>query len=136
MITGQGEIIKQPILTLPGRPITKKNHQQILVNRQTGKPFIDQSPQYKQYEEECLWRLLSFRAPRYSGKLIMRARYWMPDRRSWPDLFNLLQSTADILQKAHIIDNDRDIVRVDGSEIVGVDKENPRVEIEISEMEG
>ncbi len=124
------------MITLSGRPITKKNSQRILVNGTTGKPFVDQSPQYKQYEEECLWRLLSFRAPHYGGKLIMTARYWMPDRRSWPDLFSLLQSTADILQKAHIIENDRDIVRVDGSEIVGVDKENPRVEIEIIEMEG
>ena len=129
--TGQGAV-----LTLPGRPITKKNSQRILTNHKTGKPFVDQSEAYKRYEEECLWRLLSFRAPRYSGKLMMTARYWMPDRRSWPDLFGLLQSTADILQKAKIIENDRDIVRLDGSEIVGVDKENPRVEIEITEMEG
>lgn len=121
------------MLTLPGRPITKKNHQRIMINRKTGKPFIDQSEKYKQYEEECVWRLLSYRAPRYSGRLHMRARYWMPNRQSWPDLFGLLQSTADILQKAHIIENDRDIVRVDGSEIVGVDKINPRVEIEIRE---
>jgi Holliday junction resolvase RusA-like endonuclease len=58
----------------------------------------------------------------------------MPDRRSWPDLFGLLQSTADILQKAKIIENDRDIVRLDGSEIVGVDKENPRVEITMTNL--
>jgi len=57
----------------------------------------------------------------------------MPDRRSSPDLLGLLQATADILEKAQIIDNDRNVVSFDGSEIVGIDRENPRVEIEIEE---
>ena len=63
----------------------------------------------------------------------MKCLYWMPDRRSSPDLLGLLQATADILEKAQIIDNDRNVVSFDGSEIVGIDRENPRVEIEIEE---
>ena len=54
----------------------------------------------------------------------------MPDRRV-PDLINLLQATADILEKARVIEDDKNIISFDGSRIIGVDKENPRVEIEI-----
>mgnify|MGYP000953615463 FL=1 len=64
----------------------------------------------------------------------MTCLYWMPDRRK-PDLLGLLQATADILEKAQIIDNDRNVVSFDGSRIMGVDKQNPRVEIEIESCE-
>jgi Holliday junction resolvase RusA-like endonuclease len=59
----------------------------------------------------------------------------MPDRRSKPDLINLEEATADILEAAGIIINDRNIVGWDGSRIAGVDAKNPRVEIEIEEVE-
>lgn len=54
----------------------------------------------------------------------------MPDKRV-PDLINLLQATCDILEKARVIDNDKDIISFDGSRIIGVDKVNPRCEITI-----
>ena len=46
-----------------------------------------------------------------------------------PDLLNLEQATADILEKARVIENDKNIVSFDGSRIAGIDKENPRTEI-------
>jgi Holliday junction resolvase RusA-like endonuclease len=58
----------------------------------------------------------------------------MPNRKSWPDLIGLLQATCDILEKAEIIVNDQYVTSLDGSRIVGVNKDNPRVEIEINEM--
>ena len=115
--------------TVPGRPMTKKNSQQIWRNKTTGKPFVVQSEQYQTYETACLWVLKKYRGPKFTGPVHLQARYWMPDRKSWPDLPGLYQATADILEKAGIIDNDRNIVCMDGSRIVGVDKENPRVEI-------
>jgi Holliday junction resolvase RusA-like endonuclease len=120
-------------LVLPGRPMSKKNHEQIIRNARSGKPGIIQSPQYQKYEEACLWYLLSFRAPRFAGPVQVRVEYWMPDRRSWPDLLGLEQATADILERAHILRNDRDIVSWDGSHIGGIDHDNPRAEIEIVE---
>jgi len=54
----------------------------------------------------------------------------MPDRRV-PDLINLLQATADILEKARVIEDDKDIISFDGSKIMGIDKDNPRTEITI-----
>jgi len=46
-------------------------------------------------------------------------------------LIGLLQATSDILEKSGIIENDKLIDSYDGSRIVGIDKQNPRVEIEI-----
>jgi Holliday junction resolvase RusA-like endonuclease len=60
--------------------------------------------------------------------------YWLPDKRWWPDLIGLLQATSDILEKSGILENDRLIDDYDGSRIMGLDKQNPRVEIEISEV--
>lgn len=122
-------------LVIPGRPITKKNHQRIITNRRTGRPQVIQSKDYEAYEQACLWALKKYRV-HFSGPVKLTARYWMPDRRSWPDLVGLLQATCDILEKAGIIEDDRNVVSVDGSEIAGIDRENPRVEIKIWQVEG
>jgi len=120
-------------IVLTGRPITKKNSQTIARNRRTGRPYVLQSEQYRRYEEDCLKQLMACRA-RFAGPVRMKCLYWMPDRRR-PDLLGLLQATADILEKAQIIDNDRNVVSFDGSRIAGVDRENPRVEIEVEGVE-
>lgn len=52
-------MIQKYIISLP--PITKKNSQQILTNRRTGKPFIAPSRQYKKYEQAAMW----YRKPRW-----------------------------------------------------------------------
>ncbi|MBW2084462.1 MAG: RusA family crossover junction endodeoxyribonuclease [Deltaproteobacteria bacterium] len=122
-------------ITLPGRPMSKKNHQQIWRNRKTGKPFVVQSEQYQNYETECLWHLKKYRGPCFTGPVRLKCEYWMPTRQK-PDLVGLIQATQDILQKAGIIRDDQDVMRLDGSKIVGVDRENPRVEIEIIKIEG
>jgi Holliday junction resolvase RusA-like endonuclease len=121
-------------IVLTGRPITKKNHQTIARNRATGKPYVLQSERYRQYEQDCLWQLKACQE-RFAGPVRMKCLYWMPDRRSSPDLLGLLQATADILEKAQIIDNDRNVTSFDGSQIMGIDRENPRVEIEIEGVE-
>ena len=123
------------LITISGRPITKKNSQQIVRNPRTKKPRVIQSDAYNAYEEECLWKLRRYSGKKFPGPVQIKALFWMPNRKSWPDLMGLLQATCDILQKAEIIVNDRNVISLDGSRIVGVDKDNPRVEIEISEME-
>jgi len=125
----------QAKITLPGRSYTKKNSQQITYNHKTGRRGLIQSPQYQRYETACLWHLKNYHGPAFKGPVHVQARYWMPDRRSWPDLMGLLQATCDILEKAGIIDNDRDVISLDGSRIMGVDKDNPRAEIFIEEAE-
>ena len=118
-------------LILTGRPITKKNSQ-IPIKTKSGKFFIIQSKQYRAYEKDCLLQIQAQWIMKHTitDKVQLQALYYMPDRRR-PDLLNLLQATADIVEKAKVIENDRDIVSFDGSRIMEVSKENPRVEIYI-----
>ena len=119
---------RESIIVIPGRPITKKNSM-----RKTRHGGLIQSKAYIQYETDSLWHLKQYKN-KYAGKVRLTAKYWMPNRRSWPDLIGLLQATSDILEKAGIIENDKWIEGYDGSRIVGIDKENPRAEIIIREV--
>lgn len=124
-------------LTIPGRPISKKNHQQIVyVN---GKPVIIQSKYWAQYERFCCgtkrkpgwlaqWGNIQFDKP-----VTLTCHYWLPDRRSRPDLGNLLAGTCDLLEAAGILKNDRLVVKFGDSCIMGIDANNPRVDITIEE---
>ena len=62
-------------------------------------------------------------------------RYWLPNKQWFPDLVNLLSASHDILEKAGVLDNDKNIVDIDGSKIVGYSKHNPRAEITITPVE-
>lgn len=117
-------------IVIPLEPITKKNSQQIIVNRATGRPQIIPSKRYRQYEKDC--------APFIKGKglainepVTVQCVYYMKTRRR-VDLTNLLEATHDILVKYEVLadDNSNIIYSVDGSRVL-YDKENPRTEIEI-----
>ena len=120
-------------ITLIGRPITKKNHQQMVVAG-NGRKFLIQSKAYRLYEKDCLKQLMYlYKGKTIEGKLSMEALYYMPTK-ARPDLLNLLQATSDIIEKAKVIENDKNIYSFDGSRIMGKDKDNPRVEILLEEV--
>ena len=115
-------------LILKGRPITKKNSQIIALTK-NGRRYVIQSPQYCAYEKDCLQQIkYLYRVETIIGNVSLQALYYMPTKFR-PDLTNLLQATADILEKARVIENDKNIVSFDGSRIGGIDKSNPRTEI-------
>ena len=122
-------------LTLYGQPVTKKNHQQMVTNKATGRMFPVQSKAYREYEHDCIRQITGDHKQQFVGRLNLCCRYWMTDRRQ-VDLLNLLAATSDILEKAGVVENDRNFVRVDGSEVAGVDRERPRVEITITRLPG
>ena len=64
----------------------------------------------------------------------MNVEYYMPNRKGWPDLFGLVQATADILEKAGIVEDDGYIADMAYSCIAGVDPEWPRAEIKVIPM--
>ena len=115
-------------------PITKKNSQQILTNRKTGRPFIMPSAKYKQYEREAVW-ILKPRPPQpIECEVNVKCLFYMPTRRR-VDLNNLLEAATDLLVSAGIIKDDHCgiVVSHDGSR-VKYDKENPRTEITITRV--
>lgn len=121
-------------IVLYGNPITKKNNQQIFKSR-NGRRFISQSEQYKAYEEACLMQIDGVCRKRIEEPVNLKCVYYMPDLRK-VDLTNLLSATNDILVKAGVLsdDNSRIVVSMDGSRVY-VDRNKPRVEIEIIPFE-
>lgn len=115
-------------ITLKGRPATKKNSGRIIFRN--GKPIIIPSEAYKNYEDACLWQLAGKKL-NISGIIVVECKYYLPNKRSWPDLIGLLQATSDILTKAKVIDDDKWICSYGNSCIAGIDKDNPRAEIRI-----
>lgn len=127
-------MIHKYIISLP--PITKKNSQQILTNHRTGKPFIAPSKQYKRYEQAAAWYLLTPKPKTpLAGRYRVATVFYMPTRRR-VDLTNLMEAAHDTLVAAKILadDNNTIIASVDGSRVL-YDKENPRTEIFIEELE-
>lgn len=114
-----------------GRPVTKKNS---MTKTRYG---LIQSKQYRDYEKMALCQLMTqkprgFRAIDCAAR--MNVEYYMPNLKGWPDLFGLVQATADILEKAGIVEDDGYIADVAYSCIAGVDPVWPRAEIKIIPM--
>lgn len=121
-------------LILRGAPRTKKNSQQIIKvgNRRKVIP----SPQYRQYEKDCLWQISPKAKQRIDMSVNVQCVYYMPTRRR-VDLVNLQEATLDILVAAGVLadDNCRIVAAMDGSR-VDHDKNYPRVEITITSYRG
>lgn len=126
--------MKALCMTIPGRPITKKNHSQILRNKATGRPFLAPSSQYLKYQEGAGWYIKGKNA-KLSGRYNVKCVYYMPTHHK-VDLANLLAATCDILVHYGVLEDDNSsiIAGHDGSE-VRYDKENPRAEITITEIQ-
>ena len=118
--------------TIKLAPITKKNSQQILVNKATGRPFIMPSKQYKEYERDAMWFIPRPEQP-IDTPVNVKCTFYMPTRRK-VDLTNLLEAVDDIMVKAGLLKDDHSgiVVSHDGSRVL-YDKENPRTEVEIEE---
>ena len=121
--------------TIPLPPISKKNSQQILTNHRTGKPFIAPSSSYKRYEQQAMLYLTPRPKTPLAGRYRVTTVFYMPTRRKC-DLSNLIEAAHDLLVHAKILadDNYTVIAGVDGSRVF-YDKEHPRTEITITEME-
>ena len=119
---------------IPEIPRSKKNSQQICVNRKTGRRFVRQSEQYNDFETASAYFLQPKPKKPIDSPVTVRCIFYMPTRRR-VDKSNLEAAIHDILTKYDIIEDDnRDIVAsTDGSRVY-YDKENPRVEIEISPL--
>lgn len=119
--------------TIQVAPITKKNHQQIIFNKSTGKRMVIPSPQYRQYEKDCRWFMPKI--PTIEDRVNVAAVFYMPTRRR-VDLVNLQEALLDVLVKYGVLadDNSNVVYSMDGS-YVDYDKVRPRTEVEIWRIE-
>lgn len=119
--------------TIPVEPRTKKNHSQMIWKN--GRAVIIPSKPYQQYEKDCGPFIPRPSFAPISGQINVKAVFYMGTRRK-VDLVNLMQALLDIMVKYGLIedDNSKIVVSIDGSR-VAYDKENPRTEVEITEIE-
>lgn len=114
--------------TIPGKPITKKNSQQIRRTRD-GRSFVAPSSQFTKYQQsaEAYCPVLRIQRP-----VNCQYIYYMPTRRL-VDLSNLISATDDILVHYQtLVDDNRDIVAGHDGSVVLYDKECPRAEVTIT----
>lgn len=114
---------------------SKKNSQQILKNRKTGKYFISQSEAYKNFERECGYFLLKYKNSNISYPINLKCLFYVPDRIR-RDLTNLENAIADILVKYKVLEDDNyNIIQSwDGSRII-YEKGRSEIIIDITEVE-
>lgn len=115
-------------------PISKKNSQQILNNKKTGRPFIMPSAKYRQYERDAAV-FLTPRPPRpIDCPVNVRCLFYMPTRRR-VDKSNLEEAAHDVLVSSGILaDDNRDVIATTDGSMVLYDKDNPRTEITITRV--
>lgn len=120
--------------TVPLTPVSKKNSQQIYVNRATGRPFITPSQKYKEYEKSALWFIPKVNKP-IDRPCNVKMLFYMPTKRKC-DLVNMQESILDVMVKSGLLadDNYSIVYSMDGSRVL-VDRENPRTEVTITLME-
>jgi Holliday junction resolvase RusA-like endonuclease len=115
-------------ITIPLPPRTKKNSQQIILNKKTKKPMIVQSTNYLTYERDCRFYIKFLYGP-IKEPVNIKALYYMPTKRK-VDLVNLHSALHDILVTYRVLeDDDSKIIKgTDGSRVL-YDKKNPRTEV-------
>ena len=120
-------------ITIPVVPRSKKNSQQIIINPRTKRPMIIQSKLYANFERECGKFLRKYKS-NIDYCINLKIEFYVPDKRR-RDIANYIEAIQDILVKYEVIkDDNHDIITsLDGTRMY-IDKENPRVEIEITKI--
>lgn len=121
-----------------GPPVTKKNSQQIAVNKKTGARFVVQSEKQKKWaksaKEQLVWQ---YRIGMFSGAITapVNLSAVIYRERATGDLLNYLAAVSDALEGAGVIVNDKQVVSLDGSRL-DKDAQRPRVEVLLTTLEG
>ena len=128
-------------LTIPSSPATKKNSNRIIRNK--GFLKVIPSKRFLDYQKYCQTFFEAIRNPKdnqvINFGISVKIRV-ATDTYRVGDYTNYCQALGDILQHCGIIENDKWIHWTDGPSInnipkehwfIGVDKERPRIEIEV-----
>ena len=118
------------------KPVTKKNSSRI-VRSKTGRLFLLPSTQYQAFEKEVLPTLNrvknKFGVINYPVNI--ECVFYMATKHK-VDLANLLNAVDDAMVTSGLLaDDNRDIVAGHDNSRVFYDKDNPRIEVEITKLE-
>jgi len=121
-------------ITLFGTPRTKKNSQRFITLKD-GRRFLLQSKLYLEYEKDCLKQITGDMQKKIDYPIELELTIYKQDKRL-SDLVGYAQSIQDILVKGKVLKDDNyKIIKSVKTIFGGIDKENPRVEIKLKELE-
>lgn len=113
------------MITILGRIPSKKNSR---INTKSGRSFP--SSKYTEWHKDASFQLKKFCPIDHSPEDGVQLKFWMPDNRRC-DLTNKAESVMDLLVDNEFLEDDCwQITGLVELSCGGVDKENPRVEIE------
>ena len=116
-------------LNIVGSIPSKKNCK-IMICR-GSRPLIISSQKYRDWHTEQAYRIAQYRPNKPYSECFIEIRYFMPDKRK-TDMDNKASSILDLLKDMEfIVDDNCFVVRKLIQEFCGVDKKNPRAEVEI-----
>ena len=119
---------------IPVNPVGKKNSENIYINRKTGKAFISQNDRYKEFEIAASYFLRPKPDKPIDYPVNVKVLYYRNTHRR-VDKTNLESAICDVLVKYGILEDDnRDIVAGTDFSRVYYDRDNPRLEIEITPL--
>ena len=115
-------------MTIKGIVPSQKNAKRMAINSRTGKPFPVTAERVKIWQESAAWQLKGKK--KYKGEVGVEITVYNPDKRA-RDIDNQASTVLDALVKAHIIEEDNCNYLKELSVFYGgIDKENPRAEIQ------
>jgi len=119
---------------IPGRPMSLKNGKRIFINKASGKRFPASTNKYKTWAMIVYYKMLQAKkGPLIKEPINVSMKFYFKNHAHEMDLSNCYQAFEDILQKACVIENDKQIYGHDNSRKIFNDP-NERVEIEITSL--
>ena len=119
------------IITILGSVPAQKNDKRMAINKRTGKHFPVTSKAVKEWQESAAAQLTQYRG-QADGKVSIYYMFYVPDNRP-RDSDNMVASVNDALVKAGLLKSDSwQYLKSHGFD-AEIDRENPRVELEVKE---
>ena len=118
-------------IVINANPRSKKNSQDIVFNKRTGHRMIIQNKRYTDFEKECKKYIPKLEKP-IDYSINLKCEFYVCDARK-RDIANYIEAIQDILVKYNLIEDDNYniVASLDGCNMQ-IDRENPRIEIEIT----
>ena len=112
-------------------PRSKKNSQDIVFNKRTGHRMIIQNKRYTDFEKDCKQYIPKLEKP-IDFPINLKCDFYVCDARK-RDIANYIEAIQDILVKYNLLEDDNYniVASLDGCSMQ-IDRENPRIEIEIT----
>ncbi len=115
-------------------PRSKKNSQEIVFNRKTGKRMVIQNKRYTEFEKECKQYMPKLDKP-IDYPINLQCKFYVCDARK-RDIANYLEAIQDVLVKYKVLEDDNyNIVSSLNGCSMEIDRVSPRCEITITKKE-